>query len=119
VRWGAAVLSFQEVSGLDNPALPSLRLPPPNEHGNVIMRKGVFRSGLKPWDWFNQLEMSPAKRSTITVSLLDESGTPTMVWTLANAWPTKLTAADLKAEGNEVAVETIEVTHEGLTVGKP
>jgi len=35
---------------------------------------------------------------------------------LANAWPTKITGTDLKADGNEVAVESIEFEHEGLTV---
>jgi phage tail-like protein len=39
-----------------------------------------------------------------------------MVWTLANAWPTKITSTELKSEGNEVAVESIEIAHEGLTV---
>jgi phage tail-like protein len=52
----------------------------------------------------------------VTISLLDEAGAPTMVWTLANAWPTKITGTDLKAEGNEVAVETIVIAHEGLTI---
>jgi phage tail-like protein len=39
-----------------------------------------------------------------------------MVWTLKNAWPTKVTGTDLKAEGNEVAIETIEIVHEGLEI---
>ena len=39
-----------------------------------------------------------------------------MVWTLTNAWPTKITATDLKSEGNEVAVETLELAHEGLKI---
>jgi phage tail-like protein len=39
-----------------------------------------------------------------------------MVWTLNNAWPAKITGTDLKAQGNEVAVETIEIAHEGLTI---
>jgi phage tail-like protein len=39
-----------------------------------------------------------------------------MVWTLTNAWPTKITGADLNAEGNEVAVESLEIAHEGLTI---
>ena len=55
-------------------------------------------------------------RVPVTISLLDEAGKPTMVWTLANAWPTKITGTDLKAEGNEVAIETIEIVHEGLTI---
>ena len=39
-----------------------------------------------------------------------------MVWTLQNAWPTKITSADLKADWNEVAVETLEIAHEGMTI---
>jgi phage tail-like protein len=39
-----------------------------------------------------------------------------MVWTLTNAWPTKISSTDLKAEGNEVAIESIEIVHEGLTI---
>jgi phage tail-like protein len=39
-----------------------------------------------------------------------------MVWTLTNAWPTKITGTDMKADGNEVAVETIELAHEGLVI---
>jgi len=48
--------------------------------------------------------------------LCDEAGKATMSWTLANAWPTKITGTDLKSDGNEVAVETLEVAHEGLTI---
>jgi len=47
---------------------------------------------------------------------LDESGKNTMVWTLNNAWPTKVTGTDMKSDGNEVAVETIEIAHEGLKI---
>jgi len=60
--------------------------------------------------------MNTIKRVAITISLLDEAGAATMVWTLANAWPTKITGTDLKADSGEVAVETLEVAHEGLTI---
>ena len=36
--------------------------------------------------------------------------------TLANAWPTKITGTDLKSDGNEVSIESIEIVHEGLTI---
>jgi phage tail-like protein len=38
------------------------------------------------------------------------------VWKLANAWPSKINGTDLKSTGNEVAVETIVIVHEGLTI---
>ena len=68
------------------------------------------------WDWFNEIKMNTIKRKPITISLLDESGAPTMVWTLANAFPAQISGTDLNAEGNEVAIEKIEIQHEGLTV---
>jgi phage tail-like protein len=39
-----------------------------------------------------------------------------MVWTVHNAFPVKVEGPQLKAAGNEVAIESIEVAHEGLKV---
>jgi phage tail-like protein len=128
VKWDSNVMSFQEVSGLDveaqpieyragdNPVFSVTKMPGIKKYGNVTMKKGVFNSDNKFWDWFNQIKMNIIKRAPVTISLLDEAGNPTMVWTLSNAWPTKITGTDLKAEGNEVAVECIEIAHEGLTI---
>lgn len=128
VSWGDQVMSFQEVSGLDLEAQPieyrhgdskefsTIKMPGIKKTGNVTMKKGVFKSDNKFWDWFNQIKMNTIKRVPVTISLLDESGAATVTWTLANAWPTKITGTDLKSEGNEVAVESIEIAHEGLTV---
>lgn len=128
VKWDSAVMSFEEVSGLDaeaqpieyrhgdSPVFSPIKMPGLKKYGNVTMKKGVFKSDNKFWDWFNQIKMNTIKRVPVTVSLLDEEGKPTMVWTLANAWPTKVTGTDLKAQGNEAAIETIEIAHEGLTI---
>ncbi|AJC17091.1 phage tail protein [Pandoraea pneumonica] len=128
VKWDSQVMSFQEVSGLDvqseeikyrhgdSPEFSVIKMPGMKKYGNVTMKKGVFKSDNKFWDWFNQIKMNTIKRVPVTISLLDEAGKPTMVWTLANAWPTKITGTDLKSEGNEVAIETIEIVHEGLTI---
>jgi len=74
------------------------------------------KSDNKFWDWFNEIKMNTIARKPVTISLLDEAGAPTMVWTLANAWPTAITGTDLKSDGNEVAIESIEISHEGLTI---
>lgn len=128
VKWDSQVMSFQEVSGLDveaqpieyrhgdSPVFSTIKMPGIKKSGNVTMKKGVFKSDNKFWDWFNQIKMNTIKRLPVTISLLDETGAPTMVWTLANAWPTKITGTDMKAEGNEVAIETIEIAHEGITI---
>jgi phage tail-like protein len=41
-----------------------------------------------------------------------------MQWTLNNAFPTKIISTDLKSGGNEIAIDTIEIAHEGLIVSK-
>jgi len=128
VKWDAEVMSFQEVSGLDMEAqiieyrngdskeFSTTKMPGIKKFGNVTMKKGVFKSDNKFWDWFNEIKMNTIKRKPVTISLLDEEGSATMVWTLANAWPTKITGTDLKSDGNEVAIETIEIAHDGLTI---
>ncbi|HHJ80065.1 MAG TPA: phage tail protein [Candidatus Tenderia electrophaga] len=128
VKWDSEVMSFQEVSGLDveaqpieyrhgdSPEFSTISMPGMKKSSNVTMKKGVFKSDNKFWDWFKQIKMNTVKRVPVTISLLDETGAPTMVWTLANAWPTKITGTDMKADGNEVAIETIEIAHEGITI---
>lgn len=128
VQWDTAEMKFQEVSGLDLEAQPIeyrvgdskafsvLKMPGLKKYTDVTMKKGIFKADNKFWDWFNEIKMNVVKRKPVTISLLDEEGNPTMVWKLANAWPTKITGTDLKAQGNEVAVETIVIAHEGLTV---
>ncbi|MDO6686765.1 MULTISPECIES: phage tail protein [unclassified Agarivorans] len=128
VKWDSEVMAFQEVSGLDVEAqvieyragdskkFSTVKMPGIQKSGNVTMKKGVYKSDNKFWDWFSQIKMNTIKRVPITISLLDETGAPTMVWTLENAWPTKITGTDLKSDGNEVAIETIEIAHEGVTI---
>ena len=120
--------SFQEVSGLDgeseileyrsenSPEFSTVKMPGMVKSGNVTLKKGVFVKDNSFFDWYSQVKMNTIKRIPVTIKLLDEQGSPTMVWTLKNAWPTKITGTDLKSDGNEVAVETIEIAHEGLTI---
>lgn len=128
VKWDANVMSFQEVTGLDvqseeikyrhgdSKDFSVVKMPGLKKVGNVTMKKGIFKGDNKFFEWFDQIKMNVIKRVPVTISLLDEVGTPVMIWTLANAWPTKITGTDLKAEGNEVAVESIEIAHEGLKI---
>jgi phage tail-like protein len=128
VKWDSNEMSFQEVSGLDvqseeikyrhgnSPVFSVIKMPGLKKYGNITMKKGVFKGDNKFWDWLNQIKMNTIKRVPVTISLLDEEGNDTMVWTLTNAWPTKISSTDLKSEGNEVAIESIEIVHEGLTI---
>lgn len=130
VDFGGAMknTSFQEISGLDIESQPieyragdsavfsTIKMPGMTKFGNITFKKGVFVKDNQFFDWYNQIKMNTIKRVAITIKLLDEGGNPTMTWTLKNAWPTKITGTDLKSDGNEVAVETLEVAHEGLEI---
>jgi phage tail-like protein len=67
----------------------------------------------------SRLMVNGVKRIPLTISLLDEGGSATMVWSVKNAWPTKITGTDLKSNGNEVAIESIEIVHEGIAIDNP
>jgi phage tail-like protein len=119
---------FQEVSGLDvetqiieyrdsnSPLFSTIKMPGIAKYGNVTMKRGIFVNDKKFWNWTSQIKMNTIKRRTVTIKLLDESGNVTMQWTLMNAWPTKITSTDLNSDGNEVAIDTIEIAHEQLII---
>jgi phage tail-like protein len=124
---GSPVL-FQEVSGLEtepqqleyrhgnSKTFSTINMPGIVKTGNVTLKKGIFVNDNNFLKWYDSIKMNTIKRETVTIQLLDEQGIPTMTWILTNAWPTKITGTDLKSDANEVAVETIEISHEGLTI---
>lgn len=128
VDWGSDSASFQEVTGLDvqsdmieyrsgdSPVFSTVKMPGLVKTGNVSLKKGVFTKDNKFFEWFSEIKMNTIERRDVTISLLDETGSPTMVWSLSRAWPTKVTSPDLKSDGNEVAIESIEIVHEGITI---
>lgn len=124
-------VSFQEVDGLDSETQPieyrhgnspvfyPIKMPGLGKVGNVTLRKGIFVNDTWFWDWYNEIKLNTIARRTVVISLLDETATPKRTWTLNNAWPTKITGTDLKSEGNEVAVESVEIAYETLVVAAP
>ena len=123
-------VAFQEVSGMDaenqvieyresNAKLFStVDMPGIVKYGNVTMKRGVFINDNTFWKWYDEISMNTMKRRTVIIKLLNEAGKVTMQWTLKNAWPTKITGTDLKSDGNEVAVDTLEVAHEQIIISK-
>ncbi|CAN5424725.1 phage tail protein [soil metagenome] len=127
---GGTEMSFQEVTGLnhetqvieyrygDSPTFSPMKIPGIVKSGNVTMKRGVIQGDNTLWDeyYVNYFTGKKIERITITIKLLDPEGNDAMIWTLENAWPTKIVSTDLKADGNEIAIETIEWAHEGLTI---
>ncbi len=130
VDWGTKKtnLSFQEVSGLDaetqiieyrdsnSKAFSTVKMPGIAKYGNVTMKRGIFANDSLFWDWYSKISMNTIERWAVIIKLLDQNGDAVVTWTLNNAWPTKISATDLKSDGNEVAIDSIEIAHEGLTI---
>ena len=128
VEWGGTKLGFTEVSGLDvetspieyregnNQEFNVTKLPGMQKFGNLTMKRGIFRGDNEFYDWWNTVSLDQIERRDITISLLNESHEPVMVWRVKNAWPSKVQSTDLKADDSNVAIETLEVCHEGLTM---
>lgn len=128
VQWDAEEMRFQEALGLDTEAssityragssevFSAVKMPGLKKFGNVTLKQGVVKANSTLWDWFGQITANTIQRKRVRVSLLDETGHPTMVWTLTNAWPTQVSRADGTFGDDEVAVELVEFVCDGLTL---
>jgi phage tail-like protein len=128
VDWGGTNVGFSEVTGLNievqpieyrdglSPEFSPTKMPGLRKYGNITLKRGVFKSDNEYYDWLNTIKLNTVTRRDINISLLDEEHKPVMKWKVINAWPTKITSPDMKATGNEVAIEQLEIAHEGITI---
>lgn len=126
VKIGDNEAFFQEVTGLNaeiqqieyragnNPEFSTVKMPGIKKFGNVTLKKGIFKDDKGFWELYKEVTMNRFERKKVTISLLDEKEGVAMSWTLANAFPAKITVTDMNANGNEAAVESMELAHEGL-----
>ena len=68
------------------------------------------------WTWYSNISNGIPDRRDVTIVLLNEARQEVIRWNLENTLLNKISGADLKASGNEVAIETVELVHEGLTI---
>ncbi len=103
-----------------SPEYHKTKQPGLQKYSNITLKRGTFKSDNEYFEWWKETkffqEQNGKYRRDITISLLDETHAPIIVWKIKNAWPIKVQAADLKADANEIAIETVELVHEGLEV---
>ena len=121
-------MEFSEVSGLNienqvveyrdglSPEFTMRKMPGIQKFGNITMKRGIFKKDNDFFKWLNTVKMNTIERRDLTIKLLDEKHAPVMVWKAINAFPVKVEGPGLKASGNEVAIESLEAAHEGLTI---
>ena len=127
---GIGVGSFSEVSGFDasidvveyrdgdSTVATARKLPGLVKYGNITLKWGLVDS-MELYNWIQEAINGDVKQKPVTIRLMNESGTEEKAnWAVLNAWPVKYTAPDFNSTASEVAMETLELAHEGLTRGK-
>jgi phage tail-like protein len=126
---GGSPVGFSEVSGLSQEVqaieyrdglmsgttLP-LKSPGLKKAGNITLKRGMVTSNNDLYNWLNNNGSPGADRRDITITLLNDENNPVFVWSITQAWPVKIEGPGLKATGNETAIESIELVHEGITL---
>jgi phage tail-like protein len=131
VDWGGAKLSFTEVTGLvmerekieyrhsDSKDFNKISMPGMVKNNNITLKRGKFESDFDFNTWLEEIANERVeKRRDVTIRLLNEKHNPVAAWTAIRCFPVKITASDLKSDANEIAVESIELAHEGLKLMK-
>jgi phage tail-like protein len=127
VDWGGAKMSFTEVTGLvmerekieyrhsDSRDFHKIAMPGLPKNSNITLKRGKFEKDLDYNDFFDAVANDRVEnRRDIVVRLLNEKHEPVAAWKAVRCFAVKMTAAELKSDANEIAVEQIEVAHEGL-----
>ena len=116
--------AFHEVSGLDstvdvvehreggNNTSPR-KLAGQTKHANIVLRWGMTADD-ELWAWHKTVVDGTTDRRNGSVVLLDRRGTEVARWNFVRAWPSKYTVPSLSAEAADVAIESVELVHEGL-----
>lgn len=127
VEWGGSRVGFTEVSGLDIEIQPIdyregsykeyqvTKMPGIPQFTDINLKRGILKGDNEFEEWLTTIKLNQVERRDITISLLNEEHQAAVVWQIKNAWPTKVTGPSLNATSNDVAVEEIVLSHEGLT----
>lgn len=106
----ANVIEYRE--GVD--AINARKLPGLIKFGNVTLKRGVTQDP-EMFTFFKNVVDGDIKRDdSMSIVLLDEKRQEAARWNLRNAWPSKWVGPDMKANANEIAIEALEIAHEGV-----
>jgi phage tail-like protein len=83
------------------------------KHTNIQLRRGMTDS-MVLHDWHRRNVEGATERRNGSILVLDRTGKEVARWDFYRAWPTKYQGPEFNAEGNDVAIELLELAHEGL-----
>ncbi len=88
--------------------LPGLVRYPP-----IVLRRGLTQDK-SLWQWFQSVVNGEVQRSAGSIVLMNAAHQEVMRWNFMGGWPSKWEGPALNAKNNEIAIETLEIQHEGL-----
>lgn len=122
---GLTVGSFSECSGLTSEGdavdyregtdfpLTVRKLMGLRKYTNIVLKRG-YTTNNELWSWYKNIMNGVADRRNGSIILMDEEHKDVMRWSVENAWINKIEGPTFNATANEVAIESIELVHEGL-----
>ena len=121
---GITVAGFSECSGLTTETdhieyrtgdedITVTKLPGLRKYPNIVLKRG-YTSAKELWEWRKNVIIGKTDRRSGSITLLDEGRKPALEWKFTAGWPCKWEGPTLNAKNNEVAIETLEICHEGL-----
>jgi phage tail-like protein len=121
---GVTTAGFTEVSGLDSETdiisyrngdreNTMIKLPGLKKYPNIVCKRG-FTKDLKLWEWRKKVMDGKTERASGAIVLQGEDRSAVLRWKFSEGWPSKWQGPALNAKNNEVAIETLEIAHEGL-----
>jgi len=134
VEIGPDAVAFSEVSGLSigyetttykespiesgTPGPRVMRMPAQGTDTTVTLKKGLVRgrSVAALYNWISEVRINQVTKKDVFVRLCDEEGNAVISWKVLNAFPIKLEAPGLDANSNDVAIETMELMADGVTM---
>ena len=121
---GITRAAFQECSGFDSTVdviehreggenTTLRKFPGMTKYSNLVLKWGLT-DDRELYDWHRRVVQGDIERKNGSIVLLDRRGQEVMRWDFFRAWPTKWDGPDFNAEGTDVAIETLELVHEGV-----
>lgn len=114
--FGASSDPIDYREGNENPGLDPKtvrKLPGMTKYDNISLKWGLTNS-TDLYEWYRNIERGVVDRREGSIICLDTEGEEKVRWNFEKAWPTKWTGPTFNATANEVAIETLELVHEGV-----
>lgn len=85
------------------------------KYTNITLKRG-YTQDRSLWRWYLNIVNGEVDRRNVTIVLQNEKHEAVLRWHAEAAWVNKIEAPAFKASGNEVAMESVELVHEGLVL---